>query len=142
MDVAFRVLGRGDAGVLSRVVEGVFDRPVVPERARALLADPAHVLTVAVEGGRVVGAILSVVYLRVDKPTELWINEVGVADAWQRRGIGRGLMKLTLEEAWRRGCAEAWVASDRGETALGFYRALGGAEEGGHIHFAWALGGH
>ncbi len=74
-----RVLGPGDAEVLTRVAPGVFDQKVVAERARALLMEPAHLLVVATDGPEVVGAVLSVVSLRVDKPPEFWVNEVGVA---------------------------------------------------------------
>jgi ribosomal protein S18 acetylase RimI-like enzyme len=76
------------------------------------------------------------------KPLQLWINEVGVASAHRRRGIGRALLALTLGEARRRGCVWARVASDATDLAISFYRGLGGEEEGGVTHFAWPLADH
>jgi len=53
----------------------------------AFLNDARHVMFVAVESGQVVGMGSAVEYFHPDKPPQLWINEVGVAPAFQRRGI-------------------------------------------------------
>ena len=47
---AVRLLGPGDAAVLDRVVEGVFDNPIDPRWRAEFFADPRHDLAVAIEG--------------------------------------------------------------------------------------------
>lgn len=64
-----------------------------------------------------------------DKPTELWINEVGVAPTHQRRGIGRSLVQALLEKGRVLGCVEAWVLTDEENTpARQLYGSAGGEE--------------
>lgn len=54
-DVAIRLLGPDDAGVLERVAEDVFDGPVDPRWTAEFLADARHELAVALDDGVVVG---------------------------------------------------------------------------------------
>jgi ribosomal protein S18 acetylase RimI-like enzyme len=60
---------------------------------------------------------------------ELWINEVGVADAHRRQGAGRAMLSALLAMAHEAGCSEAWVLTDRANTAaMRLYASLGGEE--------------
>jgi hypothetical protein len=72
-----RLLGPGEAAVLDRVAEGVFDNPVGPRWAAEFFADPRHHLAVALDGGVVIGMASAVHYVHPDKPPQLWVNEVG-----------------------------------------------------------------
>lgn len=102
-------LTEGDDLLLRRVADGVFDKPINAEWLRTLLRDPRHVIAVAIDGIQVVGFATAVQYFNPDKPAELWINEIGVAPNYQRRGIGRRLMDALLEHGRSLGCANAWV---------------------------------
>ena len=63
---------------------------------------------------------------------ELWINEVAVAASYQGRGIGKAMMQQTLELARRLGCEEAWVLTERSNTAaMNLYASSGGAVDSG-----------
>jgi aminoglycoside 6'-N-acetyltransferase I len=135
----FRLLGPGDRSIRDHAADDAFDGPVLAEHAEAFLADPAHMLVVAIDDGVVAGMVRS---MHPAKPLQLWINEVGVASAHRRRGIGRALLALTLGEARRRGCVWARVASDATDLAISFYRGLGGEEEGGVTHVAGPLADH
>ncbi len=75
-----------------------------------------------------VGFVSEVVYVHPDKPRpEMWINEVGVADAHRRRGLGRELLNGILDVAREKNCSEAWVLTDRtNEAAMGLYASAGG----------------
>jgi aminoglycoside 6'-N-acetyltransferase I len=124
------MLGRDDAPVLERVAAEVFDQAIDPELAAEFLGDPRHHLAVAIDEGVVVGMASGVHYVHPDKPAELWVNEVGVAPAYQRRGIGRRLMLALFERARELGCAEAWVGTETTNTAArGLYAAVGGKED-------------
>lgn len=128
--IEIRLLGSSNFHYLENIAENVFDDPIVEASAREFLNDPRHRLVVALDDDLVVGFVSAVIYLHPDKPaSELWINEIGVAPAYQRQGIGKRLMQAVLEEAKRSGCTEAWVLTERGNTAaMAMYRSAGGSE--------------
>jgi aminoglycoside 6'-N-acetyltransferase I len=115
--VSIRILGRADASVLDRVAPGVFDDAVDPTLTAEFLADPRHHIAVAVHVGEVVGMATAVHYVHPDKPSELWVNEVGVAPAYQRRGIGTRLLEALFEHGRALGCKEAWLGAEEANVA-------------------------
>jgi aminoglycoside 6'-N-acetyltransferase I len=129
MAIEVRLLRRGDEHVLAAVAPDVFDDPLDAAATAIFLADPRHLLTVAIDDGVVVGFASAVIYVHPDKPRpELWINEVGVAPAHHRRGIGRNLLAALLAAGRDANCSEAWVLADRSNSgAQQFYASLGGA---------------
>jgi ribosomal protein S18 acetylase RimI-like enzyme len=123
--LTYRLLGPDDEHVLDDVANGVFDRPVDEALARAFLRDPRHHLAVALHGSVIAGFVSAVDYVHPDKPRQLWINEVGVAARYRRRGVARKLMQLLLEHARDLGCSEAWVLTDaENEPANALYRSV------------------
>lgn len=121
-----RRLGPGDLSLLL-AAQGVFDDAVRPDMAQRFLAHADHHLFAAIHDAAIVGFVSAVTYLHPDKPLECWINEVGVADGWQRRGIGRQLLLSTLVHAWSLGCDSAWVLTNGSiRAARGLYTAGGG----------------
>jgi aminoglycoside 6'-N-acetyltransferase I len=134
MTLVVRLLEDGDQGLLERVAPGVFDRGVDPSLADAFLRDPRHHLVGAIAEDRLVGFVSALDYWHPDKPRELWINEVGVTAAWQRRGVGAGLLQGALDHARALGCLEAWVLTEHDNAAaLALYRKLGGVQSGTDI---------
>jgi ribosomal protein S18 acetylase RimI-like enzyme len=128
--VEIRVLGADEGTVLEHVAPDVFDFDVDPRWARDFFADPRHHLAVAVDGGQVVGMASGVHYVHPDKGPELFVNEVGVADNHQGRGIGRRLLRALFDHARALGCGEAWVlTSESNAAARRLYEAAGGAQE-------------
>ena len=127
MAIEFRKLGAGDDTVLDRVADGVFDNAVQPALAREFLDDARHHLVVALDDGIVVGFVSGVHYVHPDKPTELWINEVAVAPTHLRRGLAQTLLRLLLDTARTLGCSQAWVLTDRDNTAaMRLYASVNG----------------
>jgi aminoglycoside 6'-N-acetyltransferase I len=128
--VVVRVLGPDEAGVLDRVASDVFDALVEPRWTAEFIADPRHHLAVAIDGGAVVGMASAVHYVHPDKPPELWINEVGVAQSHWRRGIGKDLLQALLARGRELGCRQAWVATDEDNIAARrLYASMGGTAE-------------
>ena len=124
-----RVLTPGDAAVLDHVADEVFDNPIDPRSTAEFLADPRHHICVAVEDGVVVGFASAVRYIHPDKQPELWINEVGVAPPFHRRGVAKAIVARLLALAKQLGCVEAWVLTDEDNTAArALYRSAGGTE--------------
>src|ERR1043165_2052094 len=117
MNVLIKLPGPGDDALLTRADAGVFDYELLPDRATEFLRDPRHHLAVAVVSDRIVGMASPVHYVHPDKDPELWINEVGVADAFQRQGIAKRLLAALFDLAKTLGCGEAWVLTDRSNDA-------------------------
>lgn len=140
MPVDVRIAGPADAGLFASVEPDVFDGPVEPEKVEIYLADPRLHIAIALDDGQIVGMCSGVDYFHPDKPPELFINELGVAPMWQRRGIATRLMKTLLDHGRALGCAGAWVLADHTEDALGFYRSLNAEETGSHhVMFSFDL---
>ena len=144
MAIEIKILSPDDVGVLMHVAPGVFDDPIDRERAEEFLMDPRHHLAVAVEDGLVVGFVSAVHYLHPDKPRpELWINEVSVAATHHRRGLATRLLRSLFDVARGLGCSEAWVLTDRANTAaMRLYAAAGRTQEpNDHVMFEFRLDG-
>ncbi len=126
MSIEICVVGADDAQYFECVAGGVFDNPVDPVSLARFLADPGHHLVVARDEDQVVGMISAVAYIHPDKPLQLWINELGVADNYLRRGIGRRLVAAMLDLGVALGCRDTWVATERdNEPAKRLYAAMG-----------------
>lgn len=136
--ITIRILGPGDAAVLDRVAEGVFDGPVRPDQAAFFLGSSAHVIAVALVGDLVIGMATGVLYLHPDKLPQLWISEVGTGDDWRRRGAARGTVQALLDLAQARGWQTPFLLTEAENTpARALYRAMGGAEEAGKVLYTF-----
>ena len=130
MEVEIRRLTSDDAGVLDRVADEVFDEPVDPRRLTAYLSEPGHFMIVATAGDQVVGQCAAVIHRHPDKPTELYIDEVGVAPGFKRQGIARRLLDEMFALGKAFGCEEAWVGTEHdNHPARGLYEFRGAKPE-------------
>lgn len=122
-----KTLSVSDLPLLLNAADDVFDNPVDETFAREFLADPRHHIVVALDDGIVIGFASAVHYIHPDKPPELWINEVGVAASHQGKGIGKAIMNEMLKLGKGLGCVNAWVLTDKNNTAAnGLYKSVGG----------------
>ncbi len=110
--IEIRRVTEADAGVFTRVAEDVFDAPIDSARLTAYLLEPNHLMVVALQGGMVIGQTAAVVHRHPDKPTELYIDEVGVTPAFQRQGIARTMLDKMFALGRDLGCEEAWVGTE------------------------------
>jgi aminoglycoside 6'-N-acetyltransferase I len=125
-----RLLGPADADVLRDMDPDTFDHALDPDALAAVLGSPQQHLAVALMNHRVVGMATAVHYHRPDKPPTFYIDEVGVAKTYQRRGIGSALMAAMLEQARTLGCPQVWLMTEaENAPARAFYAHLGGVEE-------------
>jgi aminoglycoside 6'-N-acetyltransferase I len=128
--VDVRLLRPGDDAVLERVAPEVFDGAVDSKLTREFLNDPRHHLVVAVAREEVVGFASGVHYVHPDKHAQLFVNEVGVAPAYQRRGLARRLLAVLLQRGAEIGCVEAWVGTQvHNDAARALYAAVGGRQD-------------
>lgn len=113
MTAEIRYVGPGDEALFDRVAPEVFDHPVERHQLAHYLATPGHHLMVAIVGGEIVGQVAAVVHRHPDgRPTELYIDEIGVTPARQRQGIARNLLDAMLAFGKELGCREAWVGTE------------------------------
>ena len=112
------------AGLLGNVDPDVFDHEIDPARVAAYVADPLHAMFIATDGDLVVGQIRGSVHLQPDRAPDLYIDNLGTAPSYQRRGIAAAMMKAMLRWGQARGCTYAWVATETdNQEAQGFYAA-------------------
>lgn len=90
----------------------VFDATIDTRRLRRFLADQQHLMIVAVQNRRLVGQARGVVHLSPDQPDELYIDNLGVTPACQRRGIGGRLVDELLDWGRELGCTYAWLGTE------------------------------
>ena len=129
MAIEIRILGWQDLSVLDRVAPDVFDHSIDIERTAEFLSDPRHHLAVAIDESAVVGFVSAIHYVHPDKPRpELWINEVSVAASHRRQGLATELLGVVFKLAKELGCTEAWVLTDReNSAAMRLYAGARGA---------------
>src|SRR5580765_1034524 len=142
MMLEIRILGPGDETLLRNVAAGVFDHALKPALVAEFLHDERHHLAVAIEDEKVRGFASGVHYVHPDKPTELWINEVGVSPGHQRRGLGKTVVRALIAHGKTLGCVNAWVLTDRANAAaMRLYASCGGIEAAGDtVMFEFPLG--
>lgn len=114
------------APLLDRVAEDVFDDAITPASAAAFLAAPGHALLVALADGVVIGQARGIVHAQPDGPPQLYIDNLGVAPASQRRGAATALVRALKAWGLAQGCVSCWVATETDNAeGLGFYESLG-----------------
>jgi aminoglycoside 6'-N-acetyltransferase I len=136
-----RRAGPGDAAAVLEA--DVFDGPAMAGAVAAFLGppdapDPRNILMLAELEGRAVGFASATVLDHPDKPRALFVQELGVNEEAQRRGIARALIAAIREEGRRRGCAVSWVLTEAGNgPARAAYTAAGGQETTGVVMVEW-----
>ncbi|MFJ6406414.1 GNAT family N-acetyltransferase [Streptomyces hydrogenans] len=133
------------AGTVAELLaaEHLYDGPARAEWAERFLASAGHVMLIAyAPGGVPAGFATGIEMVHPDKGAEVCLYELGVAEAFRRRGLGRALTEALVAEARRRGCTGVWVPVDTDNgPALATYRSAGAVDEGVCAIRAWSFGG-
>ena len=130
MDVRIVRVGPEQTGLLDRVAEDVFDARIDLGRLAAYVADPSHLMVVAVSNGEVVGQARGVIHRHPDQPTELYIDNLGVTPVRKREGIASLLLDDLVAWARSEGCEQAWVGTEPdNEPARALYQGRGSEAE-------------
>ena len=125
MTIEIFQLGESNMDILNNYDEDIFDEKVDSLRLAAMLKEQNNILLVAVNEGVVIGQVLAVIHRHPDKPTELYIDDLGVSEKFQRRGIATHLLEQLYVIGMERGCEEVWVATEpENEPAIKFYNSL------------------
>ena len=138
--VVLRLAGPADA---ARVLAAdVFDGPAQAAFTARFLGvgapDPRCLLLLAEHQGTVVGFASGLVLDHPDKPSMLFINELGVNEGFRRQGIGHALLLAIRAEGQARGCRESFVLTEGDNLAArALYRSAGGEETGDIVMYEW-----
>ncbi|MEU7481240.1 GNAT family N-acetyltransferase [Lentzea sp. NPDC042327] len=117
----------------------LFDTPPLPDATARFLAQDHHHLLIAYVGERPAGFVSGVETTHPDKGTEMFLYELGVDEAFLRRGIGTALVEALRTLAAERGCYAMWTGTATGDTAAqATYRKAGGLVGDGAL-VAWNL---
>jgi ribosomal protein S18 acetylase RimI-like enzyme len=130
MTVEIRRIGPNDAVVLERIAEDVFDEEIEPRRLAAYLAEPGHLMVLAVAAGEVVGQARGMVQRHPDKATELYVDNLGVTPDRRRERIATRLLDELVAWGREQGCEAAWVGTEvDNEAARALYQGRGSEAE-------------
>lgn len=122
--------------LLDRVAKGTFDHTIDPARLKAYLENPANWMGVAINEGLVVGMVMAVIHTHPDKPTELFLDEIGTGDDWRRKGIARLLMQALFDRADEEGIEEIWLGTEPDNIeANGLYKGFRHEREDAVIYY-------
>ncbi len=130
METEILRIGPGDTGLLDQVAVDVFDDDIDLSRLAAYLAEPSHLMVLALSGQEVIGQARGMIHRHPDLPTELYIDNLGVTPDHRREGVASRLLDELV--AWSRelGCDEAWVGTEvDNEPARTLYERRGSEAE-------------
>jgi ribosomal protein S18 acetylase RimI-like enzyme len=123
--VEIRELGPDDVEVVMAAPH-LFDEPPRREWAAGFLQRDGNHLLLAHVGDEPAGFVSGVEVLHPDKGVEMMLYELGVDEAFRRRGIGAGLVEALVDVARRTGCRNVWVLTEPDNApAQATYRAAG-----------------
>lgn len=116
----------------------MFDNAVDPVQLAAFVHDAGHEMVFAMAGAKVVGMASGTRMMHPDKPPAFFINEVGVNEDMQRRGIGTILSKMLMNVARGKGYEGMWLATETDNIeARALYKKLDGRETEGVVVYDW-----
>jgi ribosomal protein S18 acetylase RimI-like enzyme len=125
-----------NAHLLERVAPGTFDHAIDAKRLERYLSNPANWLCVAMKDELVVSMCMCVVHDHPDKPTELFLDEIGTGDDWRKRGAARTLMKKVFDRADAEGIEEIWLGTEPDNVAArALYEGTGAKPEPALIYY-------
>ncbi len=118
----------------------LFDEAVQAELTETFFAQPNHHLAIAYVADVPAGFVSGVEITHPDKPTEMFLYELGVDDAYRGQGVGKALVAALRDHAVERDCRGMWVLTDHdNEAALATYRAAGAGDPDPQVLLEWTF---
>lgn len=148
MTVQFRTFGCNEAMEAAPIIVEAYAGPPWHEewtiaaasaRLRELSKTPDCVEIGAFTGETIIGFSIGVPHTSA-AGRELYLAEIAVLPAEQRKGVGRGLVKFLEFEASARGFSKVWLVSRREGSAAKFYDNAGYTASAGLAVYARSIG--
>ncbi|NOX52794.1 MAG: GNAT family N-acetyltransferase [Gammaproteobacteria bacterium] len=112
--------------LLDGVDPELFDEDVRLQLVKEVVKDRGHIMLLAINEGSVIGQVLGNVHKHIDKHTELYIDDLAVADNYLRQGVASLLVRGIIEIGRQRGCKQVWIVTEPdNEPANKLYESLG-----------------
>jgi aminoglycoside 6'-N-acetyltransferase I len=131
-----------DAG-LAAELDAIFDEGMSwdAEQGRRFLAHPDTLLLVARWNGEVCGFLSAYRLQRFDRRrAEVLLYEIGVAESFRRRGVGRALVEEAKRWTAEVSADELWVLTENDNApARALYATTGGREQTGMTMFEYRM---
>lgn len=101
------------------------------EQGKKFLANPDNILLLSYSGEKVTGFLSGYRLQRFDnKKAEVLLYEIGVDEAFRRRGIAKSLIHTFKQWAKKTGANEVWVLTNKSnKAAVSLYESEGGVIE-------------
>ncbi|NKQ87616.1 GNAT family N-acetyltransferase [Rhizobium ruizarguesonis] len=123
-------LTRDTVGLLENIAEEVFDQEINAQRLATYLKSSGHLMIIAVCEKQVIGQIAAYVHSHPDRASDVYIDNLGVAPPFQRRGVARRLLDEVLAWGKTLECDQAWIVTDtENNAARALYEGRGAAAE-------------
>ncbi|WP_327206691.1 GNAT family N-acetyltransferase [Rhizobium beringeri] len=123
-------LTRDTVGLLENTAEEVFDQEINAQRLATYLKSSGHLMIIAVCEKQVIGQIAAYVHSHPDRASDVYIDNLGVAPPFQRRGVARRLLDEVLAWGKTLDCDQAWIVTDtENNAARALYEGRGAAAE-------------
>ena len=130
MQIDIRRVAPGDEYLFADIADDVFDEAIDSALLTVYLADPAHLMLIALHAGQVVGQARAIIHRHPDQGPELYVDNLGVTPALRRQGIARRLMDQIYRLGREAGCVETWVGTETdNEPAKRLYASYGAEVE-------------
>ena len=130
-DIRVRRLGPRDADVAVETLRAFKGSSRPADGVARCLADRSSYFLVAEAGGEAAGFLTAYRLERADREAnQMFVYEIGVAEARRRQGVGSALLREIQEIARGEGMFEAFVLTNRGnDAARKLYESTGGIVE-------------
>lgn len=127
MDVVYRPLDPADLNMILKMNQNFREGFVSTEAAETFLSKQDDIFFAAIKDNTVIGFAFGYRLNRLDSGrTMLYIHEVGVMDAWQRQGVGFGMMNALKQWCKGNGVGKIFLTCYQNNTGANkLYRKLG-----------------
>ena len=143
MTYRIRRLGSADADEAERAVRTFKSTSRPASALRTFLGNIANYVLVAEVGGDAVGFLLAYRLERADRESsQMFVYEIGVSEAWRRRGLASALLGEIVALARAEAMFEVFVLTSRDNLAArGLYASTGGrVEDDAAVLYVYPLG--
>jgi len=82
-------------------------------------------MLVAINNGIVIGQVSSVIHKSIDRPSELYIDNLAISKEHRRKGIATKMLRELFKTGASKGCKQVWLAIEpENKGAKRFYQSL------------------
>jgi len=118
----------------------LFDDALREDAIERFLGSDGHHLLLAMEADGPLGFVTGIELTHPDKGVEMFLYELGVAEAARHRGVGTALVEALATLAQERGCRGMWVLTDEeNEAGLRTYRRAGATKTERSLLLEWTF---